>query len=57
MAINGQLVDGESDNPQYCKSPKSTTGTAMVGISVARRFPMNRRHDNENKEKQPRKGF
>ena len=28
--------------PNAAKVPKSTTGTAMVGIRVARMFPMNR---------------
>ena len=30
------------NSPSTAKVPRITTGTAMVGISVARRFPMNR---------------
>ena len=42
MANMVSMLMEKPNSPSTAKVPRITTGTAMVGISVARMFPMNR---------------
>ena len=42
MANMVSMLMENPNSPSTAKVPRSTTGTAMVGISVARMLPMNR---------------